>query len=91
MFEIVSPVFVGVHVGRQSRKLSSSKMLQHHDMPLRALLRNMRLLTGLRSQGRQSLLLAGADASQFATNLRKLEPALDVSVVDSESVPMSGK
>lgn len=66
-------------------------MLRHHEMPLRALLRNMRLLTGLRTNNRQSLLLAGADALPFAATLRKLEPALDVSVVEGSGKSMTGE
>lgn len=56
-------------------------LFPHSDLVYRALLRNLRLLTGMREKERFHVLLAGYEAAHAARRLAALEPALVVDVV----------
>jgi len=56
-------------------------LFPHSDLVYRALLRNLRLLKGMREKERFHVLLAGHEAAHAARRLAALEPALVVDVV----------
>lgn len=61
--------------------VAASATLPHSDLAYRAMLRNLKVLSGLR-HGRDSfaLLVTGAGADAVAPHLQRLEPALRVEV-----------
>ena len=71
-----------------SASLSRSSLLLGRcpELGLRALLRNLRLLKGLRARDVLDVVVAGAEAPAVAATVRELEPALRVTVVGDGSV-----
>jgi hypothetical protein len=64
--------------------------IQHSDLSYRAMLRNLRLLKGLRGDKAQfNVVITGANADQVAAAMRRLEPALNFEIAgDSMSADL---